>query len=263
VTIARRPGGGSGFERDMPARNRSALIGCISVLCLLTFSVVISISAGASAASTSNTHSIGVRRFSPVVNAQAAHMVSDLTNGPIAAASGTTGYWLVASDGGIFTFGDAGYYGSTGGIVLNKPIVGMAPTPDGKGYWLVASDGGIFTFGDAGYYGSTGGIVLLNKPIVGMAPTPDGKGYWLVASDGGIFTFGDAGYYGSEPSIGLSVENIVGIAPSPTGNGYWIEGSDGRVSAFGDASPEGSMLGTALNRPIVGFASISVTVHPS
>ncbi|HUC04342.1 MAG TPA: hypothetical protein VL961_03025, partial [Acidimicrobiales bacterium] len=67
------------------------------------------------------------------------------------------GYWLVASDGGIFTFGDAGYYGSTGGITLNKPIVGMASTPDGGGYWLVASDGGIFTFGDAQFAGSDGG----------------------------------------------------------------------------------------------------------
>ena len=43
------------------------------------------------------------------------------------------GYWLVASDGGIFTFGDAGFYGSTGNIHLNQPIVGMAATPDGRG----------------------------------------------------------------------------------------------------------------------------------
>ncbi len=39
------------------------------------------------------------------------------------------GYWLVATDGGIFTFGDAGFFGSTGAVALNKPIVGMAPTP--------------------------------------------------------------------------------------------------------------------------------------
>jgi hypothetical protein len=36
------------------------------------------------------------------------------------------GYWLVASDGGIFPFGDAAGLGSTGGIHLNQPIVGMA-----------------------------------------------------------------------------------------------------------------------------------------
>jgi hypothetical protein len=77
------------------------------------------------------------------------------------------GYWLVASDGGIFTYGDATFLGSRGGQPLNKPIVGMAATPDGHGYWLVASDGGIFTYGDAGFYGSTGGTAL-NAPIVAM-----------------------------------------------------------------------------------------------
>jgi hypothetical protein len=106
------------------------------------------------------------------------------------------GYWLVASDGGIFSFGDATFYGSMGGKTLNKPIVGMAATPDGHGYWMVASDGGIFSFGDATFYGSMGGKTL-NKPIVGMAATPDGAGYWMVASDGGIFSFGDATFYGS------------------------------------------------------------------
>ena len=81
----------------------------------------------------------------------------------IAHTADQLGYWMVASDGGIFAFGDAHYYGSTGNIRLNKPIVGMATTPDGKGYWLVASDGGIFSYGDAHYYGSTGNI-RLNKP---------------------------------------------------------------------------------------------------
>ena len=34
------------------------------------------------------------------------------------------GYWLVASDGGIFSYGDAAFYGSEGGASLNSPIVG-------------------------------------------------------------------------------------------------------------------------------------------
>jgi hypothetical protein len=74
----------------------------------------------------------------------------------------------VASDGGIFTYGDAGFYGSAGSIKLNQPIVGMAATPNGGGYWLVASDGGIFNYGNAGFHGSHGGSPL-NKPIVAMA----------------------------------------------------------------------------------------------
>ncbi|HEY1444030.1 MAG TPA: SGNH/GDSL hydrolase family protein [Acidimicrobiales bacterium] len=82
-------------------------------------------------------------------------------------ASGT-GYRLVASDGGIFTYGDAGFFGSAGSLTLNKPIVGMAAAPDGGGYWLVASDGGVFTYGDAGFFGSAGSLAL-NKAVMGMA----------------------------------------------------------------------------------------------
>ena len=64
----------------------------------------------------------------------------------------------MASDGGIFAFGDANFYGSMGGQHLNAPMVGMARTPDSLGYWTVASDGGIFSFGDAAshFYGSEG-----------------------------------------------------------------------------------------------------------
>ena len=50
------------------------------------------------------------------------------------------GYWLAGADGSVFTFGDAGFFGSAGNIALNQPIVGMAATPEGGGYWLVASE---------------------------------------------------------------------------------------------------------------------------
>lgn len=66
------------------------------------------------------------------------------------------GYWLVARDGGIFAFGGAGFSGSTGGIPLNRPIIGMTRTASGTGYWLAGADGGVFTFGDAPFLGSTG-----------------------------------------------------------------------------------------------------------
>jgi N-acetylmuramoyl-L-alanine amidase len=144
-------------------------------------------------------------------------------NKPIVSMAATPdgkGYWLVASDGGIFTFGDAAFYGSTGAVTLNKPIVSMAATPDGKGYWLVASDGGIFTFGDAAFFGSEGGAAVV-APIVGLAATPDGKGYWLVASDGGIFTFGDAPFFGSVGGARLTAP-AVGMASTPNGQGYWL-----------------------------------------
>ena len=118
------------------------------------------------------------------------------------------GYWLVASDGGIFAFGDAPFYGSMGSSVLNQPVVGMTPTPSGHGYWFVASDGGVFNYGDATFHGSTGNLVL-NEPVVGMLATQSGTGYWLVASDGGIFAF-NAPFDGSLGGSGVT--DVAGLA---------------------------------------------------
>ena len=168
---------------------------------------------------------------------------------PIAAP----GYWEVARDGGIFSYGGAQFYGSTGNLHLNAPIVGMAATPDDAGYWLVASDGGIFAFGDAIFYGSTGNLPL-NAPIVAMTPTPDGGGYWLIASDGGVFAFGDASFYGSTGSLALN-SSIVGMASTIDGLGYWLVASDGGIFAFGDATFFGSAGGLPLDKPIVAMTT--------
>ncbi len=127
-----------------------------------------------------------------------------------------SGYWTVTGSGIVTAQGSAKFYGDLTNTQLSKPIVGMAVTPDNAGYWLVAADGGVFSFGDAQFYGSTGGMSL-NKPIVGMSSTPDGKGYWLVASDGGIFSYGDAQFFGSTGSIQLAapIVAIIDFAPPP------------------------------------------------
>ena len=162
------------------------------------------------------------------------------------------GYWQVASDGGVFTFGAAHFYGSTGAMRLNKPVVGMAPTPDGQGYWLVASDGGVFSFGDAQFYGSTGAIVL-NEPIIGMISTFDGRGYWLIASDGGVFAFGDAPFYGSTGGRAPPYP-ITAAASGFLGGGYWMADANGQVFAFGDAPFEGQPVGAPDGYTISGMA---------
>jgi SpoIID/LytB domain protein len=166
-------------------------------------------------------------------------------------SGGLSGYWVVGPDGGIFSFGDAGFYGSTGALRLNSPILGLSATATGAGYWLVAADGGIFSFGDAKFYGSTGALKL-NKPVVGMATTVPGKGYWLVASDGGIFSFGDAAFYGSTGAIQLN-KPVVGMAPTPSGRGYWLVASDGGIFSYGDAGFFGSTGAIKLNKPVVGM----------
>ena len=160
------------------------------------------------------------------------------------------GYWIVGSDGGVFTYGDAAFHGSMGGKPLSAPVVGIAATPSGDGYWIAASDGGLFSFGNAGFHGSMGGKPL-NAPIVGIASTPTGDGYWLAASDGGLFAFGDAGFYGSMGGKELN-RPVVGIASTPSGKGYWLVASDGGLFAFGDAGFYGSMGGKSLAAPVVG-----------
>jgi hypothetical protein len=95
-------------------------------------------------------------------------------NRPIVGMAATPtgrGYWLVAADGGIFSFGDARFLGSTGAMRLNQPIVGMAATATGQGYWLVAADGSIFSYGDARFLGSASGL----SRVAGMATLPPAR----------------------------------------------------------------------------------------
>jgi N-acetylmuramoyl-L-alanine amidase len=177
-------------------------------------------------------------------------------NAPIVGLAAThdgAGYWLVATDGGIFSYGDAQFYGSTGSLHLNAPIVGMAVTPDGGGYWLVAADGGIFSYGDAHFYGSAGSQTL-NAPVVGMAAAPNGGGYWLVAADGGIFSYGDASFAGSAGGLHLNAP-VVGMAATPGGGGYWLVARDGGVFTYGNAVFAGSAGALVLNAPVTAMAA--------
>ena len=169
------------------------------------------------------------------------------------AVNRTLGYRMVASDGGVFDFGDYPFCGSASGETLHTPVVGMATTPDKGGYWLAASDGGVFAFGDAPYDGSMADEPLVH-PVVGIAGAPFGNGYWLVASDGGVFAFGSARFYGSMGGTQLRAP-VVGMAVAPFGLGYWLVASDGGVFAFGSARFYGSMGGAALAQPVVGMAA--------
>ncbi len=160
------------------------------------------------------------------------------------------GYWFVGADGGVFSYGDAGFYGSTGAKHLNAPIVGMASTSDGKGYWLVAADGGVFAYGDAGFAGSLGGTHL-NAPIVGIAGNGTG-GYLLVGADGGVFAYGSAKFRGSLGGTHLNAP-IVGITVPASGSGYYLAAADGGVFAY-DAPFMGSASGVT-DQPIIGIAA--------
>jgi hypothetical protein len=197
-------------------------------------------------------------------------------NQPIVGMAATPsggGYWLVAADGGVFRYGDAGFWGSAA-HQRHARTVALVPTSTGDGYWLVDEDGSIWSFGHApGVVGPAGlritsaaratdrglwlvtasGVVApagdapaigdlrsthLNRPVVSIASTPTRRGYWLVATDGGIFSFGDAAFYGSTGAVRLN-QPIVGMASSP-GTGYWFVASDGGIFTFSPTSTPAS-----------------------
>src|SRR5207302_1542712 len=133
---------------------------------------------------------------------------------PVAGMAATpkgNGYWLVGSDGGVFTFGDAPYLGSTGGIALAQPVVGIATTPTGRGYWLVGSDGGIFSFGDAPYLGSGAGA--FRKSAVSVISRTE-RELLQIGTDGSVLPFGDGLFCGGVADLDLHGE-IVGASLRP------------------------------------------------
>jgi len=164
------------------------------------------------------------------------------------------GYWTVSSDGGVYTFGHAEFYGSASDIALAAPVVGMAVTPSGHGYWLAAGDGGVFTYGDARYHG--GGAGGDRSPVVGIARSgpPSTDGYELAHADGAVFAYTASGVSELHGPIHLNAP-VVGIASTPSGAGYWLAASDGGVFAFGDATFGGSLGGLRLNAPIAAITS--------
>ena len=167
------------------------------------------------------------------------------------------GYTLVGADGGAFTFSGSPFYGSTGGLRLNQPIVGMAETSDRGGYWLIARDGGVFNFGDARFDGAVPAVASVND-VVGMAESDQG-GYWVATADGRIFSFGGASTQPSLASLGVHINNVVGIVADPDADGFYLVASDGGVYAFGKATFRGSLGGRRLNEPVVGMAVDRVT----
>ena len=217
------------------------------------------------------------------------NLASTATPAAASSPASAQSYWEVASDGGIFAFGNAPFYGSLGGHRLAAPVVGIAATPDGGGYWEVEANGDVYNFGDASpstdslpgtvamtalddssylEAGAAGSVILQggtfatysagtsfphDEPIVGMAADHSNGGYWLVDAEGGVFSFGGASFYGSMGGTPLD-EPIVGMAATPDGGGYWLVASDGGIFSFGDANFYGSMGGQPLNKPIVGIA---------
>jgi hypothetical protein len=188
--------------------------------------------------------------------------LAQLTGTPVAtstlpAPGAAQGYWLDATDGGIFAF-HRPFYGSTGSIQLNQPMIGMAATHDDGGYWLAAADGGVFTFGDALYFGSLPGENHRTSKVVSILADPATGGYVLILNDGTVWDFHTPSF-GDLPFFGFHVSNIVGGAFTSDGRGLYLVGADGRVyPLLGDDTFQGDVSALHLNAPVIGM-----TVDPA
>jgi len=173
---------------------------------------------------------------------------------PFHAATGS--YWMFGRDGGVFSFGNAHYFGSLPALGVGvDDIVATLPTPSGAGYSMIGADGGVFSFGNAHYFGSLPALGVSVSNIVAAVASHDGGGYLLFGRDGGVFAFGDAPYFGSLPGVGVVTDDIVDAVSTPDGGGYWLVGADGGVFSFGDAAYFGSLPALGVNvSDIVGVA---------
>jgi hypothetical protein len=104
------------------------------------------------------------------------------------------GYYLFASDGGLFSFGDAKFYGSLGNRHIPAPIVSMQRTPTGRGYWMLSANGTVYPFGDAKSVGDIAGCGFPSAARLLVSPT--GRGYWIETVDGTVIALGDARRHG-------------------------------------------------------------------
>jgi N-acetylmuramoyl-L-alanine amidase len=173
------------------------------------------------------------------------------------------GYWLVASDGGIFSFGNAPFEGSAAGQSLTQPVVAMAGTPSGSGYWLAE-----------GRKGLTGQVVAIDPghngdnwadPAYINAPIWNGTGYEACdttgsATDSGYteaqFNFNVAEYLAADlraqgATVVLTRDSNTGVGPCVTeraaiGNEAH---ADAAVAIHADGGPPGGR-GFAILEPV-------------
>ena len=147
-------------------------------------------------------------------------------NSPIVDARLTTtgaGYWLLAADGGIFSFGDAQFSGAVPDYPLsewrNEEIVSFSPDPDGRGYVVVAKSGRAWWFDHPtrqqlpDILRAAFGSSRLNAPIAGVVSRKCG-GYMMIAGDGGVFAtpLSDCAFQGS---LGANPPNTPIVALTP------------------------------------------------
>jgi peptidoglycan/xylan/chitin deacetylase (PgdA/CDA1 family) len=169
----------------------------------------------------------------------------------LAADRATGGYWILKSNGGVSNLG-APWYGSLNGkIPAGQTVTAIAATPSG-GYLILTSGGRVYGFSAPTYGGVTVGTGV---KAVALAADPSTGGYWILRSNGGVSNLG-APWHGSLNGKIPAGQTVTAIAATASG-GYLILTSGGGVYPFG-ASGYGSAAGTLP----AGVSAIGLAADP-
>jgi len=147
------------------------------------------------------------------------------------------GYHVLASGGGVHSFGAPNY----GGLVTGAGVKAVALTADraSGGYWVLRSNGGVSNF-SAPWYGSLAGKIPAGQAVTAIAASPAG-GYLILTSGGTVYAFGAPGYGSAAGTLPAGV-TATALAADPATGGYWILKSNGGVASY-NAPWYGSLAG--------------------
>ena len=160
------------------------------------------------------------------------------------------GYFMVASDGGVFAFGDAQFEGSCPGI---GGCAGRGRGRDAGPHRerLLAGDESSATSTPSATPPSTAAPPPSSVPVVDAVATPDGHGYWLLYANGAVDSFGDAANLGAPVGYVNAFNPAAAIFPTADGQGYWVASARGDVFSYGDAPYLGQQAAAGLNGEII------------
>ena len=155
---------------------------------------------------------------------------------PIVAMATTangTGYWVVAADGGVFSF-NAPFYGALAGWPLAQPVIGMTATPSGTGYWIVDRRRLGVPFGDAQALRHRCRTCTSTRRSSRSSPAPAARATGCTRPTAACSRSAPRAST-ARPAACVSNAPVVGMASTPSGKGYWLVAADGGIFSFGDA----------------------------
>ena len=175
------------------------------------------------------------------------------------------GYWLLGTDGSVYTFGNAPFEGAAvGHLPAGTAAVAIAASASGSGYWIIASDGEVLGFGDASTLaasappGTSCASQCQPNPNERFGDTAVGlssrsvNGYFRALRSGFVEGAGeDYAFY--QVPVAMAAPPT-GVTESAVGGGGWLVAADGGVFTIGAAAFYGSAVRYHPVAPMIGIA---------